>query len=105
MSQGKADDDEDVFGGLIDFEKENYAIGYQNGEVEALERSKVKSVEEGASYGESIGNHMGYYSTSIKILMEMMPEQFSEKNSRVFRLVEKLRKKISEVNIQECYED
>ena len=57
------------------------------------------------SYGESIGNHMGYYSSSLEILAESMPEQFSEKNVRVFRLVQKLQKMIASVNIRECYED
>ena len=48
---------------------------------------------------------MGYYSTSLSLLSQMLPEQFNSKNPRVARLVEKLQKKISQVKIEECYED
>ena len=66
--------EEDIFGAIVEFEKENFAIGVLSGEAEALERSKTKSREEGEAYGESIGNHMGYYSTSLDILAANMPE-------------------------------
>jgi hypothetical protein len=61
-------------------------------------------VAEGRTYGQQIGNHMGYYVTILDILRKGMPEKF-QNNQRIKKLDEKLAKALAKVDITECYED
>jgi hypothetical protein len=43
--------DEDIFGGVHDMEMNMYQQGFDQGEIEGIEKSKEKSVTEGTKYG------------------------------------------------------
>ena len=97
-------DYDDLFGGVIDLEMKMYQEGYETGETTAIETSKEKSLLEGKGYGQTIGNHVGYYVTILNLFKQRMPEKF-QSNQRLQMLCKKLEKKLGAVKIQDCYED